>query len=54
MMVFVQHVDCGTRYVLPSAPGYGAEMCSLARYRYPDGPEWADVNAAAAVGRDRT
>jgi L-fuconate dehydratase len=43
------------RYVLPAAPGYGAEMWpeSLARYRYPDGPEWAGVDAAAAVGGDR-
>jgi L-fuconate dehydratase len=31
------------RYRLPSAPGYSAEMfaVSLARYRYPDGSEWA-------------
>ena len=31
------------RYVLPSAPGYGARMhpASIARYRYPDGEEWA-------------
>jgi L-fuconate dehydratase len=31
------------RYRLPSAPGYSAEMfaASLARYRYPDGSEWA-------------
>ncbi len=31
------------RYRLPSAPGYSAEMfaTSLARYRYPDGSEWA-------------
>jgi L-fuconate dehydratase len=31
------------RYILPSAPGYSAEMRpeSLARYRYPDGAEWA-------------
>jgi L-fuconate dehydratase len=30
------------RYVMPSAPGYGAEMfpASLARYAYPDGAEW--------------
>jgi L-fuconate dehydratase len=31
------------RYALPSRPGYSAQMRpeSLARYRYPDGPEWA-------------
>jgi L-fuconate dehydratase len=31
------------RYRLPAAPGYSAEMfaASLARYRYPDGSEWA-------------
>ena len=31
------------RYRLPTAPGYSAEMqpASLARYRYPDGSEWA-------------
>jgi L-fuconate dehydratase len=30
-------------YVLPTAPGYSAEILpdSLTRYRYPDGPEWA-------------
>jgi L-fuconate dehydratase len=37
------------RYMLPSAPGYGAEMLpeSLARFSYPDGPEWkADAGVA--------
>jgi L-fuconate dehydratase len=36
------------RYVLPSRPGYSAEMRpeSLARYRYPDGAEWAAVPVA--------
>jgi L-fuconate dehydratase len=31
------------RYWLPAAPGYSAQMfpASLARYRYPDGSEWA-------------
>jgi len=31
------------KYVPPSRPGYSAEMYaeSLARYRFPDGPEWA-------------
>ncbi len=30
-------------YVLPSLPGYSAEIRAetLARFRYPDGPEWA-------------
>ena len=39
------------RYVLPSRPGYSAQMRpdSLARYRYPDGPEWADTGELAAV-----
>jgi L-fuconate dehydratase len=37
------------RYVLPSAPGYGAEMRpeSLRRFRYPDGPEWSAGEVAA-------
>jgi L-fuconate dehydratase len=32
----------GARYVAPAAPGYGITIkpASLARYRYPDGPEW--------------
>jgi L-fuconate dehydratase len=36
------------RYVLPSQPGYSAEMRpeSLARFRYPDGPEWAGVSSS--------
>ena len=35
------------RYVLPSAPGYGAEMRpeSLRRFAYPDGPEWSTSEA---------
>jgi L-fuconate dehydratase len=39
------------RYVLPSRPGYSAEMRpeSLARYRYPDGPEWTGADSLAAV-----
>jgi L-fuconate dehydratase len=43
------------RYVVPSRPGYSAEMLpmSLARYRFPDGDEWqaiaSEVAAAAAA-----
>jgi L-fuconate dehydratase len=42
------------RYVLPTRPGYSAEMRpeSLARYSFPDGDEWraiADEVAAAAA-----
>ncbi|MFL5771310.1 MAG: L-fuconate dehydratase [Chloroflexota bacterium] len=42
------------RYVVPSRPGYSAEILasSLARYRFPDGEEWrpfADSVAAAAT-----
>jgi L-fuconate dehydratase len=40
-------------YVLPSAPGYGAEMwpASLARYAYPGGAEWAaEAGAGAGAG----
>ena len=42
------------RYVVPSRPGYSAEILpsSLARYRFPDGEEWraiADEVAAAAA-----
>jgi L-fuconate dehydratase len=42
-------------YVLPSAPGYGAEMWpeSLARFVYPDGPEWTDSAALAGDGAAR-
>jgi L-fuconate dehydratase len=31
------------RYLAPRAPGFGARMnpASVARYRFPDGPEWA-------------
>jgi L-fuconate dehydratase len=40
------------RYTVPTAPGYGAQMRaeSLARYRYPDGTEWAGTTAPG-VGR---
>jgi L-fuconate dehydratase len=40
------------RYVLPSRPGYSAEMRaeSLARYRYPDGPEWAEAASETLAG----
>jgi L-fuconate dehydratase len=43
------------RYVLPSRPGYSAEIRpeSLARFRFPDGDEWraiaSEVEAAAAA-----
>jgi L-fuconate dehydratase len=43
------------RYVVPSRPGYSAEIlpASLARYRFPDGDEWRsiaeEVAAAAAA-----
>jgi L-fuconate dehydratase len=38
------------RYVVPRAPGYGAEMRpeSLARYAFPDGAEWAAFAPARA------
>jgi L-fuconate dehydratase len=37
-------------YVIPTAPGYGAQMRaeSLASYRYPDGAGWADIAADRA------
>jgi L-fuconate dehydratase len=40
------------RYVLPSRPGYSAEMRpeSRARYRYPDGAEWAGALAGVTEG----
>jgi L-fuconate dehydratase len=40
------------RYVVPTSPGYGAEMRpeSLARHRFPDGAEWA-ANADRAAAR---
>jgi L-fuconate dehydratase len=46
------------RYVVPTKPGYSAEMRpeSLARFRFPDGDEWraiADEVAAAAGGAPR-
>jgi L-fuconate dehydratase len=41
----------GGRYVLPSAPGYSAEMFpeSLRRFAYPDGPEWSMDGGAVAA-----
>jgi L-fuconate dehydratase len=41
----------GGHYVMPSAPGYGAEMWpeSLRRFAYPDGPEWSESSATAAA-----
>ena len=41
------------RYVLPSRPGYSAEMytASLERYRYPDGAEWQAIRAEVAATR---
>jgi L-fuconate dehydratase len=51
------------RYVVPTLPGYGAEILgsSLARYRFPDGEEWqaiagevaAAATASAAAGAVR-
>jgi L-fuconate dehydratase len=40
------------RYVLPTRPGYSAEMRaeSLARYRFPDGDEWRTIAAEVAAG----
>ncbi|MDQ2698536.1 MAG: fuconate dehydratase, partial [Actinomycetota bacterium] len=43
------------RYVLPSAPGYSAEIhaATLSEYRYPDGSFWAgarDARTASATG----
>jgi L-fuconate dehydratase len=43
----------GGHYVLPSVPGYGAEMWpeSLRRFSYPHGPEWSgEAAAGVAVG----
>jgi L-fuconate dehydratase len=42
------------RYLLPSAPGYGAEMLpeSLARFSYPDGPEWLGDAGVAREGAE--
>ena len=39
------------RYVLPTLPGYSAEMRpeSLARYRFPDGDEWRAIQAEVAA-----
>ncbi len=39
------------RYVLPTRPGYSAEMRpeSLARYRFPDGDEWQAIAAEVAA-----
>ena len=43
------------RYVVPTMPGYSAEMRpeSLARFRFPDGDEWRAIadEVAAAAGR---
>jgi L-fuconate dehydratase len=41
----------GGRYLLPSRPGYSAQIRteSLARYRYPDGPEWSGAGELAGV-----
>jgi L-fuconate dehydratase len=35
----------GGRYLAPAAPGFSARLddAALARYRFPDGPEWSDV-----------
>jgi L-fuconate dehydratase len=32
----------GGRYIAPRTPGFGGRMkdASVARFRYPDGPEW--------------
>ncbi|WP_327001012.1 fuconate dehydratase [Dactylosporangium sp. NBC_01737] len=40
------------RYLAPTAPGMSAQIvdASLAAFRFPDGPEWAAVTAAAAAG----
>jgi len=45
------------RYILPTQPGYSAQLRpdSLARYRFPDGDEWRAIRAelaAAAVGAE--
>ena len=39
------------RYVLPTRPGYSAEMRpeSLARFRFPDGDEWRAIEAEVAA-----
>jgi L-fuconate dehydratase len=41
----------GGRYLAPTAPGMSAEIlpASLAAFRFPDGPQWAAVPAAAGV-----
>ncbi len=41
------------RYQVPTRPGYSAQMRadSLARYRYPDGPEWTDTPERSGVPR---
>ncbi len=43
----------GARYVVPTRPGYSAQMLpeSLERYRYPDGAEWAECEAIRAGHR---
>jgi L-fuconate dehydratase len=42
-------------YVMPTTPGYGAEMWpeSLARFVYPDGPEWTEAAADVRDGAAR-
>lgn len=44
----------GNRYRVPTAPGYSITMRpeSLARYRFPMGPEWASAHAPARPGYD--
>jgi len=39
------------RYVVPTKPGYSAEMmpASLARFRFPDGAEWRSIAAEVAA-----
>ncbi len=41
----------GGRYLAPDAPGMSARILpdSLARYRYPDGPAWADAEVLAGA-----
>ncbi|WP_394820939.1 enolase C-terminal domain-like protein [Pendulispora albinea] len=41
------------RYITPTAPGFSAQMfdATLERFRFPDGPEWANENAGAVQAR---
>ncbi|HET9085699.1 MAG TPA: L-fuconate dehydratase [Candidatus Limnocylindrales bacterium] len=41
------------RYVLPTRPGYSAEMhsASLSQFRFPDGDEWQAIRAEVAASR---